>query len=402
MEMHYYCPFMLKITGFKRKTSSSSALKSLFVMCFFLIFGSFLAPDVLDIWASTQKNDLRRDLAKEWSDSVGEMSRNIKINEIREFSERILDGSSSEELLQPLVKPVLTIKEVTLPIKDEILEENDSEVRITEEKSTPSRIENVSSLSTIAPTTLPPPVTTVAITTTTTFVDSESFIKARRTGTADDPLRVLAVGDSLMLDFQYGLERILEPRKDINIEGRGALGFGFTVPHWDWEDDVIPDYNSMVGRVRPDVVIAMIGANEFQGYAIEGEDLEPGSFRWNEVLSERAHDAISYWIADGAYLYWWTTPTMSDPSYLTDDLNSIWDSVVSDWHPNAEMVDSMKVLGDEEGKFRWNMKMLDGSIIPLRKEHGVHFFEVGADGLSRQFEEILEKDGWVKDLTPGS
>ena len=402
MEMHYYCPFMLKITGFKRKTSSSSALKSLFVMCFFLIFGSFLAPDVLDIWASTQKNDFRRDLATEWSDSVGEISRSIKINEIREFSERIIDSSSSGELLQPLVKPGLTVIEVILPIEEEILKEKDSEVKITEEKSATSSIENVSSLPTITPTTLSPPITAVAITTTTTFLNSESSIKARRTGTAEDPLRVLAVGDSLMLDFQYGLERILESRNDINIEGRGALGFGFTVPHWDWEDDVIPDYNSMVREVRPDVVIAMIGANEFQGYAIEGEDLEPGSFRWNEVLSERAHDAISYWIADGAYLYWWTTPTMSDPSYLTDDLNSIWDSVVSDWHPNAEMVDSMKVLGDEEGKFRWNMKMLDGSIIPLRKEHGVHFFEVGADGLSRQFEEILEKDGWVKDLTPGS
>jgi len=371
-------------------------------MCFFLIFGSFLAPDVLDIWASTQKNDFRRDLATEWSDSVGEISRSIKINEIREFSERIIDSSSSGELLQPLVKPGLTVIEVILPIEEEILKEKDSEVKITEEKSATSSIENVSSLPTITPTTLSPPITAVAITTTTTFLNSESSIKARRTGTAEDPLRVLAVGDSLMLDFQYGLERILESRNDINIEGRGALGFGFTVPHWDWEDDVIPDYNSMVREVRPDVVIAMIGANEFQGYAIEGEDLEPGSFRWNEVLSERAHDAISYWIADGAYLYWWTTPTMSDPSYLTDDLNSIWDSVVSDWHPNAEMVDSMKVLGDEEGKFRWNMKMLDGSIIPLRKEHGVHFFEVGADGLSRQFEEILEKDGWVKDLTPGS
>ena len=31
------------------------------------------------------------------------------------------------------------------------------------------------------------------------------------------------------------------------------------------------------------VVVAMIGANEFQGYAIEGEDLEPGSFRWSEI-----------------------------------------------------------------------------------------------------------------------
>ncbi|MCH2415435.1 MAG: hypothetical protein MK195_01570 [Acidimicrobiales bacterium] len=375
------------------------ALKSLLVMCFFLIFASFLAPGVLDIWASTQKNDFRRDLAKEWSDSVGEISRNIKINEIREFSERIIEGSLTEEMLEPLVKPVSTIKVESFAVNEEVLEEKDEEVKITEGKSTPSSIENSTSLPPSS-TTLSPATTSVA--TTTTFVISEPSIKAKRTGTAEDPLRILAVGDSLMLDLQYGLERILEPRPDVHIEGRGALGFGFTVPHWDWEDDVIPDYNLMVGKVRPDVVVAMIGANEFQGYAIEGEDLEPGSFRWSEILTERAHDAISHWIAGGAYLYWWTTPKMSDPSYLTDDLNSIWDSVVGDWYPKAEMVDSMKVLGDEEGEFRWNMKMLDGSIIPLRKEHGVHFFEVGADGLSRQFEEILERDGWIKDLIPVS
>ena len=379
--------------------SSNMALKSLLVMCFFLIFASFLAPGVLDIWASTQKNDFRRDLAKEWSDSVGEISRNIKINEIREFSERIIESSLTEEMLEPLVKPVSTIKVESFAVNEEVLEEKDEEVKITEGKSTPSSIENSTSLPPSS-TTLSPATTSVA--TTRTFVISEPSIKANRTGTAEDPLRILAVGDSLMLDLQYGLERILEPRPDVHIEGRGALGFGFTVPHWDWEDDVIPDYNLMVGKVRPDVVVAMIGANEFQGYAIEGEDLEPGSFRWSEILTERAHDAISHWIAGGAYLYWWTTPKMSDPSYLTDDLNSIWDSVVGDWYPKAEMVDSMKVLGDEEGEFRWNMKMLDGSIIPLRKEHGVHFFEVGADGLSRQFEEILERDGWIKDLMPVS
>ena len=390
---------MRKISGFKGKMSSNMALKSLLVMCFFLIFASFLAPGVLDIWASTQKNDFRRDLAKEWSDSVGEISRNIKINEIREFSERIIEGSLTEEMLEPLVKPVSTIKVESFAVNEEVLEEKDEEVKITEGKSTPSSIEN-STLLPPSSTTLSPATTSVA--TTTTFVISEPSIKAQRTGTAEDPLRILAVGDSLMLDLQYGLERILEPRPDVHIEGRGALGFGFTVPHWDWEDDVIPDYNLMVGKVRPDVVVAMIGANEFQGYAIEGEDLEPGSFRWSEILTERAHDAISHWIAGGAYLYWWTTPKMSDPSYLTDDLNSIWDSVVGDWYPKAEMVDSMKVLGDEEGEFRWNMKMLDGSIIPLRKEHGVHFFEVGADGLSRQFEEILERDGWIKDLMPVS
>lgn len=205
-----------------------------------------------------------------------------------------------------------------------------------------------------------------------------------------------------MLDFQYGLERIIEPRPDLEVEGRGALGFGFTVPHWDWEDDVIPDYNLMVGEVRPDVVTVMIGANEFQGYAIEGEDLEPGSTRWREVLTQRAHDAVSHWLADGAYLYWWTTPKMSDPSYLVDDLNSVWEEVVAAWAPRAKMVESMKVLGDEEGAFKWNIEMPDGSILPLRKEHGVHFFEVGADALSVQFEELLVEDGWLKGLQPVS
>ena len=390
---------MLNIRGFKRKTSSNTALKSLFIMCFFLIAASFLAPDVVDIWTSTQKNDWRRDLAREWSEPIGGLSRNIKIDEIREFSERIIDNSTSEKIIAPLERPISTIQEESFLIGEGVSKKNTAQITTIEVNTTLPVAENSTSVqsSPTILTSLLPSVATAAITTTTTFRDSEFFIKARRTGTVEDPLRILAVGDSLMLDFQYGLERILEPRLDVNIDGRGALGFGFTVPYWDWEDDVIPDYNSMVGKVRPDVVIAMIGANEFQGYAIEGEDLEPGSLRWTEVLTERAHDAISHWIADGAYLYWWSTPRMSDPSYLTDDLNTIWDSVVADWHSKAEMVDSMKVLGDEEGKFRWNVEMLDGSIIPLRKEHGVHFFEVGADGLSRQFEEILMKDGWLED-----
>ena len=55
-----------------RKKSSNKALKSLFIMCFFLISASFLAPDVLDIWASTQKNDFRRELARDWSESIGD------------------------------------------------------------------------------------------------------------------------------------------------------------------------------------------------------------------------------------------------------------------------------------------------------------------------------------------
>jgi hypothetical protein len=198
-----------------------------------------------------------------------------------------------------------------------------------------------------------------------------------------------------MLDLQYGLERVLDPRPDVTVEGRGALGFGFVVPFWDWEEDVLPDYDHMVATIRPDVVVAMIGANEFHGYAIEGEDLEPGSQRWREVLGTRADEAISHWLAGGALLYWWTTPVMADADYLTQDLNEVWTSAVVSWGPWATTLDSMEVLGDEDGGFRWHLTMPDGSLLALRKEHGVHFHEVGADMLARQLEERLVTDGWL-------
>jgi len=37
----------------------------------------------------------------------------------------------------------------------------------------------------------------------------------------------------------------------------------------------------------------------------------------------------------------------------------------------------------------------DGRTVALRKEHGVHFHEVGADLLARQLEERLVGDGWL-------
>ena len=218
-----------------------------------------------------------------------------------------------------------------------------------------------------------------------------------RRASPTDPLRVLAVGDSLMLDLQYGIERILEPRPDVEIEGRGALGFGFTVPHWDWEEDVLADYARLVAEIRPDVVVVMIGANEFEGHVLQGEALEPGSERWTEVLTERAGQAIAQWRAEGAPVYWWTTPRMRDTRFLTDDLNAIWDATATAWGDGVTSLDSMVVLGDASGAYQDRMVDEGGRLVDLRKAQGVHFHEVGADLLARQLEERLVADGWLVD-----
>ena len=86
---------------------------------------------------------------------------------------------------------------------------------------------------------------------------------------------------------------------------------------------------------------------------------------------------------------------MRDPRFLTDDLNTVWARASEGWGAGVTLIDSMGVLGDVDGAYRETMVDDSGMEVPLRKEHGVHFHEVGADMLARQLEAHLIADGWL-------
>jgi len=88
---------------------------------------------------------------------------------------------------------------------------------------------------------------------------------------------------------------------------------------------------------------------------------------------------------------------MRDARFLTDDLNAIWDVTTTARGAGVVTLDSMVVLGDASGAYRDRMVDEDGHLVDLRKTHGVHFHEVGADLLAVQLEERLVADGWLVD-----
>ena len=337
------------------------ATRILAVSLLVLLGGSLLAPDSVQTWADTQPEGWRRSLATAWADPVGRLSRSLGLDRPLEATAGVFESTPTITTLPPATRPPRTTPSTG------------GGVSTTSEATT-------TSVATLPPTTVPPPPSTVA----------------PQVASGEDPLRILAVGDSLMLDLQYGLERVLGTRSDVTLTGRGALGFGFTVPHWDWDEDVLTDYDFSVAQARPDVVVMMIGANEFEGHVVEGEALPAGSDRWREVLAERADEAVAHWLAGGGHVYWWTTPLMRDSRFAAvDELNEIWVDTMVAWAPAGSVLDSMQVLGDEDGRYRDEIVNEDGSIVPLRKEHGVHFLEIGADLLARQLEEQLVLDGWL-------
>ena len=342
------------------------ATRILAVSLLVLLGGSLLAPDSVQTWADTQPEGWRRSLATAWADPVGRLSHSLGLDRPLEATAGVFESTPTITTLPPATRPPRTTPSAT-------------DTSTAAGASTTSEA-TTTSVATLPPTTVPPPPSTVA----------------PQVASGEDPLRILAVGDSLMLDLQYGLERVLGTRSDVTVTGRGALGFGFTVPHWDWDEDVLTDYDFSVAQARPDVVVMMIGANEFEGHVVEGEALPAGSDRWREVLAERADEAVAHWLAGGGHVYWWTTPLMRDSRFAAvDELNEIWVDTMVAWAPAGSVLDSMQVLGDEDGRYRDEIVNEDGSIVPLRKEHGVHFLEIGADLLARQLEEQLVLDGWL-------
>ena len=365
-----------------------SAARLLWTAVTVLVLASLLAPDVADRWADTQPEGWRRDVARAWATPAGRISRTLALDEPLERVQGVFDWGKPTMTFAPAIREpdaatpssILRTAEADGQVEVPDLEvPPEPGVTTTDQSGSDAPAGSVDQSGSDAPDEPAVPSGTVA----------------PRRASAGDPLRILAVGDSLMLDLQWGMERVLDRRPDVLVEGRGALGFGFTVPHWDWDDGVLLDYAMLVAEVRPDVVVVMIGANEFEGYVLDGEGLVPGSERWASVLAERADEAMARWRADGAHVYWWTTPRMRDPRFFTDSLNAVWASTTAAWGSGATDLDSMDVLGDETGAYRDQMVDEDGRTVALRKDHGVHFHEVGADLLARQLEERLVGDGWL-------
>ena len=365
------------------------AVRILAVSLLVLLGGSLLAPDSVQTWADTQPDGWRRSLAAAWADPVGRLSRSLGVDRPLTAASDALDTDDRGlpvTTLPPATRPTLIVPTTTTP-----------------PTSTTSRPPPTTSGATTSSSEGPSSTVTTTTTTTTTSTPPPSVppsppttTLAPRVASPEEPLRILALGDSLMLDLQYGLARVLGARDDVLLTGKGALGFGFTVPHWDWDEDVLTDYDLSVAQARPEVIVMMIGANEFEGHVVEGEALPAGSDRWREVLAERADEAVAHWLAGGGHVYWWTTPLMRDSRFsAVEDLNVVWEDTMGAWAPAGSVLDSMEVLGDGEGRYRDEIVNEDGSIVPLRKEHGVHFLEIGADLLAKQLEEQLLADGWL-------
>ena len=328
----------------------------LLVACLvFVVLGALMNPTAVRDWANGQAVGWRRDLALELADPVERVSERLELDRPRRAAADLLDWSPTVTTLPPRARPPAPPPSTTEPRP------------------------GVS----IAPTTTPAPATTVA----------------PREATVDDPLRMLTLGDSMMVDLQPAIDRVIGTDGDVVLDAHGSFFLGLTSAQTGYlEENLNPEWARFVASGRPDVVVVMLGASDFESWAPAGEPLVSGSPEWEAWIRRRADDVMGILTAGGAHVYWFTTPLMGRDGFeAVPRINQIWRDLESSWPGWVTVLDSMESLGDDRGGYRAFITSPDGRIEQLRKDDGVHFFENGADLLARQLEAALIADGWFVD-----
>jgi lysophospholipase L1-like esterase len=191
------------------------------------------------------------------------------------------------------------------------------------------------------------------------------------------PRVVALAGDSMMaVGLSATLMRQAAGNPNLRIVKVFRSGTGLARPEvFNWQDE----YPAMLGAEKPDVVIVAIGANDGQGFVVDGKVLPYGSDDWRKMYQERLAGYLAMVGAGGARVVWVGLPPMRVPVYdeRIAAINRIAYTVVSQ-SPRATWWNPVSYVGDEAGKFREFVTLADGRTMRLRAGDGIHLSDEGA------------------------
>ena len=193
-------------------------------------------------------------------------------------------------------------------------------------------------------------------------------------------LRVLMVGDSIGADLAMGLARLLDNKGGYvtKMDARQATGLA-RPDYFDWERQVAADLQ----RFHPDLVVAMFGANDDQGFLVRGGGLAFGTADWQRVYGQRVGRIMAEVTASGRPLLWVGMPPMKSDSLAAAmrTVNAIFRGQALA-HPGVLYVDPWVALAGPRGRYAAYLPNASGQEELVRAADGVHLTAAGGARLA--------------------
>ncbi len=235
--------------------------------------------------------------------------------------------------------------------------------------------------------------TTVATTTTSTSTTSTSTTTTSTTlplFTAQKPLRVLAVGDSLMTYPGYAIADLMDAYAGLRVESVTKQSSGLVRrDYYDWPKVL----GQTVRRFRPHIVVVLLGANDQQPILHQGHSAALFTEAWNAEYAKRIDEFILIATGAGAGVVWVGLPIMRDPKFskVEEQLNALY-AAGCEARPGAFYIDGYSLFADETGRYAARLVDSSGESRLMRAKDGIHFTMDGARRIADEVLRVLSRN----------
>ena len=203
-----------------------------------------------------------------------------------------------------------------------------------------------------------------------------------RTPTRKNPERILVIGDSFAIGLGLGVSRDFSGNL-VKVVRQGRESTGLARPdYFDWTAQLRVD----VQRFRPDIIVAMLGGNDFQDLVVPGRPTVRRFWvdQWNALYRARVSRLMALATSGGARLVWVGLPPSKSP-VLPDSgverMNAIYRTEAT-FHPGVVFVDSWRLFARNGGYSPYLRLGKSHHLTQVREGDGVHFTVVGYQHLA--------------------
>ncbi len=232
-------------------------------------------------------------------------------------------------------------------------------------------------------TTTEAPVDSGGSTTTTTgpAESTTTTLAVAQVVTADDPMGMWIIGDSLAKYFGPELANLAFDSGVVDPTVNYRVVSGLVARNYfDWPEyvaDRMPD-------LAPDVVVVLFGGNDHQAIFVDGTRIEEHTPEWMEAYRGRVAEMMDLILSLGAeHIYWVGLPIMGDDEINASvpELNSAY-AAEAEERPEVTFVPAYDLFTDESGKYATHLRDEEGELRRMRSADGAHFEPAGARRLA--------------------
>ena len=244
----------------------------------------------------------------------------------------------------------------------------------------------MASASTTVTSTTPATTTTSAIvspTTTGPIETTTSTLPPRSVATADDPMKLWIIGDSLVKLFGPELANLTFDTGVVQPEVYFRVVSGLVRPdYFDWPALI----RQRMPELAPDVVVVLFGGNDDQTITRDGVGIEEHTPQWTEAYRDLVGAAMDLLLDEGAtHVYWVGLAIMRDREVNRSviDMNSAYAAEAAE-RPAVTFVPAYDLFTDESGGYTSYLRDYEGELRRMRSGDGAHFEPAGAYRLALQ------------------